>query len=122
MAPSFPLLRTSASRSVGLVDDQHDLPAVGQHEAPAVVVVVAGLGRPGGRRKGGRRARRGRLGRRGGGGHDDGVAGDAALVVELLDLAEGIDVAVPAISTHESDTTADGNFLNTANVPPPLLY
>ena len=95
----FPLLITSASRSVGLVDDQHDLPAVGQHEPPAVVVVVARLGRPRGRRGGGRRPRA--HGRRRRLGHDGGVAGDAALVVELLDLAEGIDVSVPASEVSE---------------------
>ena len=99
---SFPLLISadrSSSGPVGVVDLQHDLPPVGQDEPPAAVVVVAGPGRPRGRRGRGGRAHRGR---RGGGGRlllsdDGGVAGDAALVVELLDLAEGIDVAVPAI-------------------------
>ena len=54
----WPLLSLYLSSGpVGLVDDERDLPAVGQHEPPAVVVVVAGPGRPRRRRRRGSRGR-----------------------------------------------------------------
>ena len=54
LAPSFLHSLYLSSGPVGLIDDQRDLPAVGQHEPPAVVVVVAGPGRPRRRRRRGR--------------------------------------------------------------------
>ena len=75
-----------------LVHDHVDPAAVGQHELVGVVVVVAGLGLLSGiglevLRLGQGAGEQGLLG--------VGVAGGAALVVELADFAEGIDITVP---------------------------